>query len=228
MTLLWEKVAGPFPTRIFMTIKITILHTRENQKRCIWLVSLTGQFEEKKRQMIRYEIIAKFCHYTESLGAFIYGFHKQHLVTRRESKILSTISDYKVRQIDDEYRLLTKGKIDVLWKIQEHSLKNIFGYYKTVNPQYSNIIFESLLNIKKLLKEIYDCYSFYKDSYNSYKHGYRLWFGRDQKIQRDIIVYIPTLRYEHKRKRRDYVPTDEDSLSIVLNAPAIVVSYLIF
>lgn len=108
-------------------------YMRESKK-----MHLTGQLEEKKIQMIRFEIIAKFCHYAETLGAFIYGFHTQHSVIRRESKILSTISDYKVRQIDDEYKLLTKGKMGILWKVQEQSLKNIFGYNKTDHSQYSN------------------------------------------------------------------------------------------
>ena len=114
-------------------------YKRESEK-----MHLTGQLEEKKRQMIRYEVTAKFCHYAETPGAFIYGFHTQQSVIRRESKILSTISDYKVRQIDDEYKLLTKGRITTLWKIQEQSLKHIFGYYKTVDPQYSNAISDSL------------------------------------------------------------------------------------
>lgn len=73
---------------------------------------------------------------------------------------------------------------------------------------------ESLYNVKKLLKEVYDCYRFYQDSYNSYKHGYRLWFVQDQKTHGDGIVYIPTIRYN--RKRRNLVPSDDDTLSVVI------------
>jgi hypothetical protein len=184
-------------------------YKRESEK-----VGLAGEFEEKKIQMIRYEIIAKFCQYAESLGAFIRGYRTHHLVPDKESKILSELSRYKVTQIDDEYKLLTKGKLNNLIQFKEQLLKNIFGYYNIINSRCSNNIRESLLNIKELLKEIYYCYRFYKDSYNSYKHGYRLWFAREQKTQLDIAVYIPTIR--GKRKRRKYVPSDDGSLSLVL------------
>jgi hypothetical protein len=178
---------------------------------------ITGELEDKKKQMIRYEIIAKFCHYAETLGAFIYGYDKNYSARDRESKVLSTISDYKVSYIEDKYKSLTKGRISSLWKIQEQSLKNVFGYTSVTDPKYSNDVNESLLNIKKLLSEIYGCYCFYRNSYNSYKHGYRLWFAHDHKNNIDITLYIPSLRCKHIRKQRKYVPTDEKSLSLILN-----------
>lgn len=176
--------------------------------------SLTGPLEEKKRQMLRYEIIARFCQYTESLGAFIYGYRIHHLIRDKESKVLSAISGYKMKQISDEYQALTKGKINQLWKDQEQSLEDIFGYHKITMSEFLKSKRESLYNIKKLLKEVYDCYRFYQDSYNSYKHGYRLWFGRDQKTRADVAVYIPTIR--HNRKRRKFVPSDDNELSVVM------------
>ena len=84
---------------------------------------LTGELEEKKKQMIRYEIIAKFCHYAETLGGFIYGYEKNYQVKDRESKILSTISGYQVRDIEAKYKELTKGSKSSLWRIQEQLLK---------------------------------------------------------------------------------------------------------
>ena len=177
---------------------------------------LTGELEEKKKRMIRYEIIAKFCHYAETLGGFIYGYDKNYQAKDRESKILSTISGYKVSDIEDKYKELTKGTKNSLWRIHEQSLKNIFGYTGITDRKYSNDIHEALLNIKKLLSEIYGCYSFYRNSYNSYKHGYRLWFAHDHKNNIDITVYIPSLLRKHIRKQRKHVPTDEKSLSLIL------------
>jgi hypothetical protein len=122
-----------------------------------------------------------------------------------------------VSQIENEYKLPTKGGINRVWRVQEQSLKNVFGYAAIINTKYSSDIRESLLNIKKLLRQIYRCYDFYRKLYNSYKHGYRLWFAHDHKNQIDIIVYIPTLRGKHIRKQRKYMPTDEGSLSLVLD-----------
>ncbi|HEY6885461.1 MAG TPA: hypothetical protein VI278_15615, partial [Nitrososphaeraceae archaeon] len=176
-------------------------------------MGLAGPFEEKKRQMLRYEVIARFCQYAESLGAFIYGYRTNHLARDKESKVLSAIGRYRVKDISDEFRILTKGQINQLWKKQKQLLEDIFGYYKISAPKFLNSKHDSLYNIKKLLKEVYDCYSFYQDSYNSYKHGYRLWFGRDQK-NHDVVIYIPTIRYN--RKRRDYVPSDDETLDVVM------------
>jgi hypothetical protein len=183
-------------------------------------MGLAGPLEEKKRQMLRYEIIARFCQYTESLGAFIYGYRTNHLSRDKESKVLSAISGYIVKDISCEFKILTKGQINQLWKNQKQLLEEIFGYYKINAPEFLKSKHDSLCNIKKLLKEVYDCYSFYQDSYNSYKHGYRLWFGRDQK-NHDVVVYIPTIRYNRKRerynrKRRGYVPSDDDTMTVVM------------
>jgi hypothetical protein len=60
----------------------------------------TDPLRDKKNQMLRYEIIARFCQYAESLGAFIYGYRTNHLVRDKESKVLSVISGYKAKQID--------------------------------------------------------------------------------------------------------------------------------
>jgi hypothetical protein len=172
--------------------------------------------KEKKSQMLRYEIIARFCQYAESLGAFVYGYHTHHLVRDKESKVLSAISGYKMKQINDEFKLLTKGQINRLWKTQKQLLEDIFGYHKITKPEFLNSKRSSLYNIKRLLKEVYDCYRFYQDSYYAYKHGYRLWFVRDQKTQVDGVVYIPAIRYNRKRRKR--VPSDDGALTVVMRS----------
>jgi hypothetical protein len=186
-------------------------------------MSSPDPLKEKKSQMLRYEIIARFCQYAESLGAFMYGYRTNHLVRDKESKVLSTISKYQVKEISDEYKHLTMGPINRLQKNQKQLLQDIFGYHKITAPQFFNSKRDSVYNIKRLLKEVYDCYLFYQDSYNSYKHGYRLWFGRDQKTQVDAVIYIPTIRYNKKRKRynrkrRNYVPSDDGALAVVIRS----------
>jgi len=114
--------------------------------------------EEKKKQMLRYEIIARFCQYTESLGGFIYGYRLNHLVQDKESKVLSTVSGYKVKEVNNEFKVLTKSQINRLWKNQEQSLEEIFGYHRITRSVFLKSKRESIYNIKKLLEEAYDCY----------------------------------------------------------------------
>ena len=184
-----------------------------SQKELSQNVTIVGAAEQRKQQMLRFEIIAKYCHYAEALGAFIQGYRSNRGFKDRESRVLSSLGRYKVKDIDGEYKLLIGGSKRSLGRVQKNLLTNIFGYYRITVPKYVNEARNSLLNIKGLLKEIYGVYQFYKDSYNSYKHGYRLWFARDQGTNLDITVYIPTVR---KRKRRTHVPSDDDSISSVL------------
>ena len=117
-------------------------------------IGLAGPFEEKKRQMLRYEIIARFCQYAESLGAFMYGYRTNHLARDKESKVLSAIGRYRVKDIGDEFKILTNGRINQLWNNQKQLLEDIFGYYKISTPQFLRNKQDSLCNIKKLLKEV--------------------------------------------------------------------------
>ncbi|HSF51205.1 MAG TPA: hypothetical protein VLA74_10635 [Nitrososphaeraceae archaeon] len=51
--------------------------------------------------------------------------------------------------------------------------------YDILDTKSQKEISTSIDNIKNNLKEIAGCYLFFKDSYNAYKHGYRLWVGKD-------------------------------------------------
>ena len=134
----------------------------------------------------------------------------------RNPKVLFSISKYQVKEISDEFKHLTTGPVNRLQKNQKQLLQDIIGYHKITGSQFFNSKRDSLYNIKRLLKEVYDCYLLYQDSYNSYKHEYRLCFGRDQKTQVDAVIYIPTIRYN--RKRRNYVPSDDGALAVVIRS----------
>ena len=56
-----------------------------------------------------------------------------------------------------------------------------------MDNNYGNQISLSLKNIEKSLKEISDCYIFFKKSYNAYKHGYRLWVGKEHDTEAAIF-----------------------------------------
>src|ERR671938_154005 len=90
---------------------------------------------EKKSQMLRYEIIARFCQYAKSLGAFMYGYRTNHLVRDKESKVLFSISKYQVKEISDEFKHLTTGPVNRLQKNQKQLLQDIFGYHKITGSQ---------------------------------------------------------------------------------------------
>jgi hypothetical protein len=172
------------------------------------LLPQTDPIRDKKVLIYRYEIVARFCQFAESLGGLILGYIKLNLDSNRQLnnnhaiKILESLSGYTIGEIDDLYKRIdaNSSRYDLL-----------FGY-DILEGRYANEVSHSLENIKTSLKEISDCYLFYKGSYNAYKHGYRLWFGKDN------IKNIEAAIFRNKQGKEDHKPIDDNSLKIVMKS----------
>ena len=81
-----------------------------------------------------------------------------------------------------------------------------------LDTKYQNEISISRDNIKNNLKEIAGCYLFYKDSYNAYKHGYRLWVGKDQSNNIESAIF------RNRNGVEDYIPLNDQSLNLVIKS----------
>ena len=79
-----------------------------------------------------------------------------------------------------------------------------------LDGKYEYEISRSVQNAEKVLKEIFGCYSFYKQSYNAYKHGYRLWVGTYESKSIETAIFM------NKGGHENYVPLDDNSLGIVI------------
>lgn len=53
---------------------------------------------------------------------------------------------------------------------------------------------------------------FYKESYNAYKHGYRLWVEKDQSKNIEAAIF------RNRQSNENYVPIDDKSLEIVMKS----------
>jgi hypothetical protein len=82
--------------------------------------------------------------------------------------------------------------------------------YNILDNNYGNQISLSLKNIEKSLKEISDCYIFFKKSYNAYKHGYQLWVGKEHDTEAAI--------FRNKNGSEDHILLDENSIELVMNS----------
>lgn len=169
------------------------------------LLPKTDPIRDKKVLIYRYEIVARFCQFAESLGGLIIGYDMLDLDSNSQldnshvTKVLESLSSYSISNIDELYK-----------KLQTDSVKYdiLFGY-DVLSSKSANDVAQSLGNIKDILDEISGCYSFYKESYNAYKHGYRLWFGKDD------LKNIEAVIYRNKQGREVHVPIDDNSLEIV-------------
>lgn len=167
----------------------------------------SDHIRDKKIMVCRYEIVARFCQFAESLGGLILGYINLNLDSNRQLnnnhaiKVLESLSDYTMGEIENLYKKLYANS-------SGYGL--LFGY-DILEGKYANEVSNSLENIQIDLKEISGCYLFYKGSYNAYKHGYRLWFGKDPK---NIEVAI----YRNKQGKEDHKPIDDNSLKIVMES----------
>lgn len=146
---------------------------------------------KKKIAIFRYEIIARFCHFAESLGALIRAFYlikkdkssSTSLTNEHPTQILDLVSKYSPSDIPKFYEELKTN-------IGDENLIKIFGYDYIDKTQYYNIISNSIKNIKKILNdEISPCYLYLKESYNAYKHGYRIWPAIEYGLNSELILY---------------------------------------
>ena len=55
-------------------------------------------------------------------------------------------------------------------------------------------------------------YSVTNDSYNAYKHGYRLWVGKDQSN------YIESAIFRNRKGLENHIPLDDQSLNLVIKS----------
>jgi len=132
----------------------------------------------KKCSILKFEIVAKFCHYAEALGAFLYPCHNTVNLNLKSGDILHNLSKYRVDQIDQFYSDFNADTEYTLDNTKRNNFKQIFGYNHIISGQDADqFVDSSLVDITKVLKIIAEFYGFWKYSYNAYKHGYRLWFG---------------------------------------------------
>ena len=168
----------------------------------------TDPFYEKKVLIFRFEIIARYCQLAESLGGLISGYKNLDIISNKQlnnnhtQEILKYLSDYTIKDIDTFYKNIENNIL---------AYDVVFGY-DLLDKKYQDEISTSRDNIKNNLKEIAECYLFYKDSYNAYKHGYRLWVGKEQSTNIESAIF------RNKKGVEDHIPLDDESLNLVIKS----------
>ncbi|HET7148525.1 MAG TPA: hypothetical protein VFI73_08520, partial [Candidatus Nitrosopolaris sp.] len=123
---------------------------------------------DKECSVLKFEIVAKFCHFAELLGAFVYPSYAGN-VNLNSADILENLSKYKVGDIDNFYQDFHKGII--LDNIKCNNFKHLFGYDRIKPGQIADrLIDNSLTSITEVLQTVGDFYDFWKGSYNAYKY----------------------------------------------------------
>jgi hypothetical protein len=170
---------------------------------------------DKKCSILKFEIIAKFCHYAEVVGAFVYSSYAGN-VDLNSAKILENLSKYNVGDIDRFYQdIVSRSSLDIE---RDRAFKHLFGYDRIKPGQASDmLIANSLTSVTKALQAIGEFYNFWKDSYNAYKHGYRLWFGYEGKNKLNVVQYLD--KYTKARPLNNILtlPIDDKTIDDVLS-----------
>ena len=156
-----------------------------------------SSFEKIKMvQLLNLQIIIKFCHYAENLGAFSLSF----LTTYKELKdeiigSIKKIYSYNIGHINDFYANINNRDVSYVAKI--------LGYppIKLQTKDEAGLFKLSSHNTREFFYEIGQMYSELAELYNAYKHGYRVVSGHKNNSV-DIYTYI---NHEGKGK---FIETD--------------------
>jgi hypothetical protein len=166
---------------------------------------------DKQLNILQYEIVAKLCHYIENLGAFAYAFTKSEKI----KDIYDLICNYEVNWVTNFYRSFLRENKDTLTDRNKAKITKIFAYPQPTTESSKQKIDKSVVNIGKLLVEIGAVYVGtsdlkFKESYNSYKHGYRILPSVDTKTRKEVIIYLG------QDGRPSLIPVDIKSMEIIL------------
>jgi hypothetical protein len=169
------------------------------------------QLNLKKILILKFEIVAKVCHYIENFGAFAYSISTLRPDRNLVAKAYGILSDYDVAAVDSFYEsFVTKS---ASYNKNLLKLKRIFCYPElTSDHRLSKWLSDTLQNLCDIIMEIGECYIDeklkIKEAYNSYKHGYRLLFSSDMQNDIDTVVFI------NKGGSRDIITVDEESVKV--------------
>jgi hypothetical protein len=94
------------------------------------------QLFHKKCSILKFEIVAKFCHYAEALGSFLYPCHSLD-PDLRPAAILENLSKYKVFEIDRFFRELNQQGYS-LDRSKRNNFNLLFGYSR-VRPAQAGV-----------------------------------------------------------------------------------------
>ncbi|MBI5378425.1 MAG: hypothetical protein HZA82_07370 [Thaumarchaeota archaeon] len=141
--------------------------------------------QDKMSQVIKLEIIMKFCHFAENLAAIAITFNKKFDSSEEEMRSLfDQIYEYGVSDVIDFYEQIPTCDLDFIAKFLG------FPPIKLQNEEARQKIEESCEIAKKKLESIGKNYLEFRSLYNAYKHGYRLFPGIDKNRQQDAFVFI--------------------------------------
>ena len=140
--------------------------------------------QDKMLQILKLEIIMKFCHYAENLAAVAITFNKKFDSSEEEmTALFEKIYEYQVPEVIDFYNQIPKCDL--------HFIAKFLGYppIRLQNEKGKKKIQDSCEVAKKELEIIAKNYLEFRLLYNAYKHGYRVFPGKDQNKQ-DAFSFI--------------------------------------
>lgn len=160
---------------------------------------------EKMLQIIKLEILMKFCHYAENLAAFAITFNEKYDSSEEEMlSLFEKIYEYEVPQVIEFYNKIPNCDLQFIAKF--------LGYppIKLQNEDGMKKIETSCKIAKRELEIIAKKYLELRLLYNAYKHGYRIFPAKDQNKQ-DAYGFI----YKGKQK---IITVNENEFDIIIRA----------
>ncbi|MEX0655917.1 MAG: hypothetical protein WD154_00005, partial [Nitrosopumilaceae archaeon] len=174
-----------------------------NQKLILFVDELFGKSSSQERELmikvLKLETIIKYCLLAETLAAISLTFTYSYSDNKKEMVGLFTkISEYEVHQVTDFYEKIKSRDLQYVAKIA--------GYPPLIMQQNDTktTLERSCELIRDYLKNIGEFYLEFRLIYNAYKHGYRIFYGKNDSDGSPAFGFI-----EKKGNQHALVVTDD-------------------
>lgn len=155
--------------------------------------------------MLIFDLVIKYCQYSETLGAIINAFELSNRHKNPSSTIvLRYLAEYHVGHVTNFFKEISSLNYRNLTSEHKEKLIYAFGYHKSSSDKPSETD-----NIFHDLKEIAGVYIYYLKAYNAYKHGHRVWYAFNQLTQKGNSLFYIERQNTPNNYTIDYVPLDD-------------------
>jgi hypothetical protein len=164
---------------------------------------------ERRNSMLIFDLVIKYCQYSETLGAYVDAFESSNKSKNPSSTIvLRYLAKYEVQDITKFFKEISSRNYRNLTSEHKEKLIYAFGYHKSSSDKTSEIY-----NIFHLLEEIAGVYIIYLNAYNAYKHGHRIWYAfNPPTIKSNAVLYIDRQNTPNNYTM-DYIPSDDEIIT---------------
>jgi hypothetical protein len=166
---------------------------------------------ERKKDILSFDIIIKYCQLMESFAGFINTFEDSNKQSLDTNSTLKRLSEYSLKQIQEDFKPLSDESITEQKRSKFYEkIKYAFCFDMVANVQEMD---KSIKKIFGLLINFFSVYYTYLKVYNAYKHGHRIYYIYDNDSNKGTgVIYLEQVKSANDPVINP-IPVDEEIIN---------------